>query len=130
MNRVWLICAVGLVLVLNLACGGTSGTGAAGASTGDKYILNGNGCPDKFTYVRAGGNYGGCRFEPGDITLQAFCDPNDIHATKSFMRFENGPLWRAGDTDSKRGLQVFWPGGGGVDGKGFACVKERCFDCE
>jgi len=133
---------LGLVLFVGYAAvSGTCGasgtvagadTGPVGKSTGDTYMLNGNGCPEDhgYTYVRAGGSYGGCRFEPGSIKLYVYCDPDDVHHTKYFTRFENGPLWREGDTDPKRGLQVFWPGGDGADGKGFACVKERCIDCE
>lgn len=131
MKRVWvfLICAVGLVM--GPACGGTGGGGgsteAVPQSTSDTYILNGNGCPDSFTYVRSGGSYGGCTFEPGSIVLDVYCNGE---FNRYFNRFESGPVWRSDDEPSKRGLQVFWPGGDGVDDKGFACVKERCFDCE
>ena len=136
MQSKFFVVVLALVLLLSLACGtagtaaGAGDSGPVGESTGDKYILNGDGCPDSFHYIRAGGSYGGCRFEPGDIKLYVYCDPNDVHHTKYFTRFENGPLWREGDTDPKRGLQVFWPGGDGANGNGFACVKERCFDCE
>ena len=106
---------------------GDADTGPVGESTGDTYMLNGNGCPDSFTYVRSGGSYGGCTFEHGSMVLDVYC--NGEH-NRYFNRFESGPVWRSDDEPSKRGLQVFWPGGDGVDGKGFACVKERCFDCE
>jgi len=112
------------------ATSGIEGIAPASQSTGGTHILNGNGCPDGYTYVRAGGSYGGCRFEPKDIKLYAYCDPSDEHYTRSFNRGAGGALWRSDSEPSERGLQVFWPGGDGVDGKGFACVKERWFDCD
>ena len=129
----FLICAVGLVL--SLACGGTSGT-VVGAdtepvpqSTGDRHIVNGDGCPEDegYTYVQGGTSYGGCRFESGNITLRVYCSGE---YNRNFLRGQAGPVWRSDDEPSRRGLQVFWPGGDGPDGTGFACVKERCFDCE
>ena len=141
MKRAWMFSICVLGLVVGLACGmagagsgdtGSAGTGSGdtepvGESTGDTYMLNGNGCPDGFTYVRSGGSYGGCTFEHGSIVLEVYCNGE---FNRDFNRFESGPVWRSDSEPSKRGLQVFWPGGDGVDGKGFACVKERCFDCE
>lgn len=117
MRRAWmfLVCALGLVV--SLACVRS----VTPRSTGDEYVLNGDGCPDDFTYVRAGGSYGGCTFEPGSITLRVFCDGE---FNRNFNRFESGQVWRD-DESSERGLQVFWPGGDGSDGNGFACVKDR-----
>ena len=116
MNRVWLFLICAVILVVGLACGGTSGT-VAGAGAG------GDGCPDGFTYIRAGGSFGGCRFEPGAIVLYVYCETGSEY-TAYFNRLDSGPVWRSDDEPSKRGLQVFWPGGD------FACAKDRCFDCE
>ena len=33
-----------------------------GPSTGDAFIMNGDGCPDGYTFVKDGGSYGGCTF--------------------------------------------------------------------
>ena len=137
MRSKFFVVVLALVLLLSLAYGpagtaagaGDDDSGPVGKSTGDKYILNGNGCPEDngYTYVRAGGSFGGCTFKPGGIVLEVYCNGE---FNRYFNRFESGPVWRSDDEPSKRGLQVFWPGGDGVDGKGFACVKERCFDCE
>jgi len=109
------------------ATSGVDGIAPASQSTGDEYILNGNGCPDSFTYVRAGGSFGGCTFEPGSITLRVYCGGE---YNRDFNRGQSGPVWRSDDEPTTRGLSVFWPGGGGADGNGFACVKDRYIDCE
>lgn len=87
-----------------------------GPSTGDAYILNGDGCPDSYTFVHAGGDYGGCVFEPDEHVLKVYCGGE---FNRDITTYESGPVWRSDSEPSERGLQVFWPGGG------FACVKER-----
>jgi hypothetical protein len=87
-----------------------------GPSTGDAYILDGDGCPNGFTFVHDGGSYGGCTFEPGRTLLKVYCNGE---FNRDITRYESGPVWRSDSEPSEHGLQVFWPGGA------FACVKER-----
>jgi len=87
-----------------------------GPSTGSAYILDGDGCPDGYTFVRDGGDYGGCTFETGDPHLKVYCNGE---FNRNITTYESGPVWRSDDEPSERGLQVFWPGGA------FACVRER-----
>lgn len=94
----------------------TAETDRPGTSTGDAYILDGDGCPDGFTYVRDGGDYGGCTFEIGYGPLKVYCNGE---FNRNITTYESGPVWRSDDEPSERGLQVFWPGGV------FACVRER-----
>ena len=87
-----------------------------GPSTGDAYILSGDGCPDSFTFVHDGGSYGGCTFEVGSIYLKVYCNGE---FNRDITTYESGPVWRSDSEPSERGLQVFWPGGN------FSCAKER-----
>ena len=126
MQSKFFVVVLALVLLLSPACGGAGtaadagdgDSGPVGESTGDTYILNGDGCPDGFHYIRAGASYGGCTFEPGSIVLDVYC--NGEH-NRNFLRGQAGPLKRY--SGAEPGLQVYWPGGDGADGNGFACVK-------
>lgn len=132
MKRVWLFLICAVVLIVGLACGpagtvaGAGDGGPVGESTGDVFMLNGDGCPSGYAYVRSGGSYGGCTFKPRNIYLTVYCGGDSY----TFNLGDSGPVWRSDGEPSKRGLTVFWPGGDGVDGQGFACVKERCVDCD
>jgi len=88
-----------------------------GPSTGDAYIMDGDGCPDSYTFVSSGGTYGSCVFEPDEHVLKVYCNGE---FNRDIMRYESGPVWRSDSEPSAAGLQVFWPGS-----SGFACVKER-----
>ena len=120
-----LIITIGLLLLalVPLVCSrGAPGSGGAGntaavstvtlgPSTGDAYILDGDGCPDGYTFVRDGGSFGDCTFNPQRTMMQVYCNGE---FNRNVMRYEIASV----DTAKGR-LRVFWPGGA------FACVRER-----
>jgi hypothetical protein len=115
-----IVLVVTILMLLARGCGncvsGTERTDRPGPSTGNTFIMDGDGCPGRYTYVREGAVYGGCTFTTNTQVLKVDCgDTSTVEVT----RYESRPVWRSDSEPSSRGLQVFWPGGA------FACVKER-----